>query len=186
MSSQNSRDFQVEGIVLSTKAFSEHDKLVELFSPSLGKIKLLAKSAYKPKSKLGASLDTLCWVHCETYRGKSFLLVKECSVKEAFFELRSSFNAISLSLYFCQIIRLSTSYEQCHSGFFDLLAKSLNLLKSHTETSIVKDFFHTEFLKLEGLIHPQSSGVNDAEFQHKFESYTGHSLPTPLMYSKKG
>ena len=99
------KTFKATGIVLFNKGFFETDKLVELFTPTHGKLKCLAKSAQKPTSKMGGKVDPLNIIECIFYKGKSFNILSQAHLKSNFNTIRTHFNTLQMALHFITIIR---------------------------------------------------------------------------------
>ena len=54
-------EIKTEGSVLQSIDYKDHDKLLTLFSPTLGKILVGARGAKKPKAKLSFAAQPFCF-----------------------------------------------------------------------------------------------------------------------------
>ena len=56
------KQFKFQGIVFYSRLFFEKDKLIDLFSPEFGKLKVLVKGAGSIKSRYGGVMSAGCWL----------------------------------------------------------------------------------------------------------------------------
>ena len=173
--------FKTEGIILSSKMFFEKDKMITLFSPTLGKCRILAKSAHSPKSKFAGRLEVTTHVALVLYRGRTFTQVSQCDIKTGFINIRQSLEKISLSYYCLDIISKTTDFEQVNVALYELLLTTLEQIHNGTDVEAVKQWFQTHFLKVEGLLdHDYPHIISDQDFVRRFEEYTGMPTLNPL------
>lgn len=165
---------KTEGIILKTSVFFEKDKLIELFSPTLGKLRILAKRAYRKNTRFNGLLERTHHVQIEVYQGRSFPLLIHCNLTNHFPKIRCAYDDIQLACYLLDLVRKSTVYEQPNSDLFNLLLATLHQLetKDRSRTEL-RDWFHQKFLICEGLHQQSDTRVNTSSFQKAFESYSG-------------
>lgn len=166
------KDKQCTGIILSTTPYFEKDKCIEVFTQPFGKQKFLCKGAQSTKSKWGGKIEPTYLAELHYYKGKSFLLLKEATIKQSFSGIRTDFNKISMAFYFVSIIKKSTSYNQPNPQLFTLLHYYLEALTKSEHLHQTKQNFETQFLQLEGVHNPKLS------FEHAFFDYTGQYAPS--------
>ena len=53
------RNYQTQAIIIKQTKLGEFDKLLTIYTPELGKLKAVAKGAYRPGSKLGGNVEPL-------------------------------------------------------------------------------------------------------------------------------
>ena len=174
------KTYKIEGIVLRTYDVFEKDKIVELMTPSKGKIKLLAKYANTSKFRFGGKLDPTTHINCSLYKGKTFDLLSSCDLIKNFPHIRSNWTSLKNSFYYLEICKKATSFEQENQPLFYLLEQTLHHLNNHEDTDQIKQQFHTEFLRLEGLLPSYKSEVDNTEFKRIFEEYVGASIPSVI------
>jgi len=180
------KTIKTEAIILSSKNMFEKDKIIELFSPELGRTRVLAKSANTSKFKYQGRLEATNHVHLVLYKGKSFDLITNCDILTYYPNLRNDFNKISLTFYFFDIIKKATAYQQHNKPLFNLLINILATLNKlppppqlHRKDLLeIKNCFHSDFMQIEG-ISSTSSPITDATFQNKFEEYARHTISPP-------
>ncbi|MGE4169894.1 MAG: DNA repair protein RecO [Candidatus Margulisiibacteriota bacterium] len=175
------KSVQFEGVVFTAKPLFDHDRLVEIFSPTLGKVKVLAKSAQKKSLQFGGRLEPGAHIALTCTQGRSFLYLSDATPKSLFTAIRADFNKISLMGYFFDIIRKATVFDQHNEDLFALLIRTLAALNTERELDHIKAAFHGEFLWIEGLLETPERWVSDHDFKRAFEGYTGQPLRLPMV-----
>lgn len=158
----------------------EKDKLIELFSPELGRIKVIAKSAASYKSKLRGCLDPTTFIRVQLYRGNSFHLVTEVQVLSDFPGIRLEFNRISFAAYCIDVIKKTTAFEQANLELFTILHQFLSRLDQGESHVLLRPAFHEAILLAEGL-WDEDYAPSDAVFSARFGEYCGAVIPPPLL-----
>ena len=171
------KTYKIEGIVLKAYNLFEKDKVIELFTPNQGKIKLLAKYANTSKFRFGGKLDPSMHISCTAYKGKTFDLLSQCDLIKSFPNIRTSWALIKNCFYFIEICKKATSFNQENHPLFSLLQQTLTQLNNQENLNTIKQLFHLEFLKKEGLLPNHKSSVNEIEFKRAFEEYVGQAIP---------
>ena len=63
------RLYRTDGLILHHTAFGEADRLLIVFTPRLGRLRVLAKGARKPTSRKAGHLEPFTYVHLLVARG---------------------------------------------------------------------------------------------------------------------
>lgn len=175
------KNSKVSGIILSSANMFEKDKIIELFSETEGKIKLLAKYANTSKFKFGGKLDVGHHVACEVYQGKTFQILTQCDLIHSFPLVRTSFNRISMCMYALEITKNITAQSQHNPSLYSALHNCLNALNQpDANIDRIREHFHASILMSEGLLHDAAQNPTDYEFKLAYEDYCGRKLKTPL------
>jgi DNA repair protein RecO (recombination protein O) len=173
---------KIEGVILQAKPFFEKDKIIEVFSKEFGRCRLLAKGACVSKSKFGGSIEPPNRVQLIVYKGRSFFILNHSDFLTNYKNIRLDFNKINLVFYIIGIIKNSTIYHQKNKKLFELLIKTLDLLETENDCNSVKEFFHINFLLIEGLIESKEKKVDIDTFRKIFEEYSGKKLYNPILF----
>ena len=81
-------EIKTEGIVLQSMDYKDNDKLLTLFSPTLGKILVGARGVKKPKAKLSFAVQPFCFAeYILAEKGGRYTLTGAYQY-ESFFSLR--------------------------------------------------------------------------------------------------
>ncbi len=167
-----SKTKKCEAIILSTRPFSEKDRIVEFFAKQGGRATALAKSAATMKSRLRGHIEPTTHVELVLYRGKSLDLITEAHTLTSFLDIRSSYERIRLTGYLIQVLRNITVEHQDNPALFDILLKALAKLECGEPEAHVKTTFQTDILIAEGLWDLDTE-ITDGEFQNRINSYCG-------------
>jgi DNA repair protein RecO (recombination protein O) len=82
-----------EAIILRSFPLSEGDRIVSFLSRSVGRVKGVAQGARKPKSRFGASLETLSHVRIWFYERETrdLVRVQQCELIESFLDVQQDY-----------------------------------------------------------------------------------------------
>ncbi|SMB93003.1 DNA replication and repair protein RecO [Thermanaeromonas toyohensis ToBE] len=142
--------YQVRGIVLSTRDFQENDRILNILTPSKGKITAIAKGVRKATSSLRSGTQRLCLARFLLYEGKSLAIVTQCQVEDFFGPVRESLERLLTACYLAEIAEAVTVPGQPSSGMFGLLKGSLTLL-TREDPFLVARTFEARTISLLGL-----------------------------------
>ena len=121
------RTYTVEGIVIKRQNIGEADKLITLFTETLGKITLLARGIRKSSSRRVGSLELFNQVKVSAARGRGELdTLTEVQVLNSFSPWRRFLGRITLAYQLCEIVDKLTPDRQPHPEIFTLLSLSLS------------------------------------------------------------
>lgn len=128
---------ETDAVVLQTRKYSESSKIVELFTKEFGKISVIAKGAYSPKSKFGGCLEPLAITHISLYKKTStdLYLLKTSELLCSLNKIYKETNSLLTGLIIAEFI-LQTQSETCLKNSLDLYKKlvvSLCKINEHTE-----------------------------------------------------
>ncbi len=71
------RLYQTDGIILHRTDFGEADRLLTVFTPRLGRLRLLAKGARKLTSRKAGHIELFTYVHLLVARGRNLDIVSQ-------------------------------------------------------------------------------------------------------------
>ncbi len=115
-------EIKTEAIVVQSLDYKDDDKLLTLFSPSLGKITAGIRGVKKPKAKLAFASQPFCFAEYVLVEKGGRYTVISAYLHESFFELRTD-----LEKYFCacamaeSVRELSLENERYESLFVALI-----------------------------------------------------------------
>lgn len=138
-------------IVLNRINYGEADKIITVLTPNQGKLKLIAKSVRKIKSKLAGSVELFSVSSLTFVQGKKEISTLISGRLQTYFSNITDDYARSMIGYdMLKIINKSTK-DSVDSEYYNLLLISLNSLnKLELKPLLVKCWFMTRQLKLLG------------------------------------
>lgn len=126
--------FATNTINLTSYDLSENDKIIVMYSKEKGLIKGIAKGCKKPKSKLGAMMQTLVANKIIINKGRNLDIISQAEAVDSFKAVKKDFNKLSLSMYCAEIVANYGIEEDLNSkNVYDLLYNVLSSI-SNSET----------------------------------------------------
>jgi DNA repair protein RecO (recombination protein O) len=133
-------EIKTEGIVLQSMDYKDNDKLLTLFSPTLGKILVGARGVKKPKAKLSFAVQPFCFAeYILAEKGGRYTLTGAYQY-ESFFSLRLDivrFYAACAAQEIClAILQENESYQGVFIAFIECL-KTLSLEEGDVADGVI-------------------------------------------------
>lgn len=125
---QARRIYRCEAIVLSRVDFGEADRVVTIYSRQHGKLRVVAKGARRPLSRLGPHLEYFCRSQLMLVKGRDLDVVTGAETINAHLALRKDLDAYGHASHMLEMVARLTEERQENAVVFDLLAGSLQLL----------------------------------------------------------
>lgn len=142
---------KTKGIIIREVNTGEADKIVTIFSKSLGKISGTAKGARRPKSKFVAGSQFLCYSDFVLYKGKDMYSINSCDIIEPFYEIRNDVVKLTYAAHAFDIINYVIQENQPASKVLQLLLNSMHMLsKTDKSPELIIRIFETRLLAILG------------------------------------
>lgn len=121
-----------QGIVLRHADYREHDRMLTLLSPTLGRVEALCRGCKRPQSPLLSASEWFALGEYELFSGKGHMTVTSCRVTETFFPLSSDYEKLKYATYLLSVTEAAVQPGDRAVELFTLLARSLSRL-AYTE-----------------------------------------------------
>ena len=121
-----------QGIVLRHADYREHDRMLTLLSPTLGRVEALCRGCKRPQSPLLSASEWFVLGEYVLYTGKGHMTVTSCRVTETFYPLRSDYERLKYATYLLSVTEAAVQPGDRAVELFTLLARSLSRL-AYTE-----------------------------------------------------
>ncbi|MBI4334283.1 MAG: DNA repair protein RecO [Chloroflexi bacterium] len=144
------RIYKTEAIVIQQKEIGEADRLLSLYTPSFGKLKVVAKGVRRTKSKMGGHLEVLNQCTVLLARGQSLDNVSQAQLLEPFLPLRDDLWRLSCGLYVAEMIERFAAERQANMDLYQLLQQTLHRIAAARKGDLVLRFFEMRFLDIMG------------------------------------
>jgi DNA repair protein RecO (recombination protein O) len=141
------RLYRVQAIVLKRTDVGEADRLLTLFTPDLGKIRVVAKGARKPTSRKSGHVEL--FTHCTLMiaKGKQFDVVTQADTIDAFIPLRNDLDRLGYAYYLAELVDRFLEEDAENRSLFELLNEALGWLgQTETEPGLLARFFELHLL----------------------------------------
>lgn len=109
---------KTEAIVLQAIDYKDNDKILTLFSPSLGKITAGIRGVKKPSAKLAFATQPFCFAEYVLAAKGDRYTVTSAYLHESFFELRTDFDAFYAACAAAEVCRAITVENERYEGLF--------------------------------------------------------------------
>jgi DNA repair protein RecO (recombination protein O) len=150
ISMERERLYQTDGLVLQHMDFGEADRLLTVFTPRLGRLRLLAKGARKPTSRKAGHLEPFTYVHLLVARGRNLDIVSQVETLEAFRPLREDLELASQAYYLAELINGFIEEGDENPPLFDLTLATLARLCEERDRMLALRFFELRCLGFVG------------------------------------
>jgi DNA repair protein RecO (recombination protein O) len=150
MTMERERLYRTEALILHRSDFGEADRLLNVFTPRLGRLRLLAKGVRKPSSRKAGHVEPFTHVNLLVARGKTLDLVSQADILEPFRQLHEQLERASLAYYVAELITTFTEEHDENAPLFDLTRATLRSLSDARDPLLALRFFELRALGLLG------------------------------------
>ena len=117
-----------QAIVLRRADYREHDRMLTLLSPSMGRVEAVCRGCKRPQSPLLAASEWFALGEYVLYAGRGRMNVSSCNVTESFFPLRADYDRLKYATYLLSVTEAVAQPGERAVELFTLLARSLSRL----------------------------------------------------------
>jgi DNA repair protein RecO len=146
------RNIKTKGIILGSKTVKETDKLLFIYTPSLGKIKAIAKGALKPSSKFTGTTETLNFCTFELYQHSSLPIITDIKLEKNYKLIRRNFKKITSALLVTHLAHNLLFENSSLPQIFDLIDKTLKEIEKKDHSFLLVLAFTVKLLDILGLL----------------------------------
>ena len=172
---ERDRLYRTEGLILHHKEFGEADRLLIVFSPHMGRLRLLAKGARKLTSRKAGHVEPLTHVSLLVARGQSLDIVSQADTLEPFRSLHEDLDSVGLAYYVAEMVSRFTEEGDENQALFELTLDTLGRLEEEdVDRQLVVRFFELRAL---GLLGYQPQLFFCVDCQKQLEPVTNYFIP---------
>jgi DNA repair protein RecO (recombination protein O) len=144
------RIYRTEAIVLGHSDFGEADRLLTVFTPYLGKLRLLAKGVRKPTSRKAGHLESFTRTQLLVARGRNLDIVTQAQMIEPYLGLRQDLKRISYAYYAGELVDCFSEEHGENPALYGLLCEALGWICESSDLALAMRFFELRTLGLVG------------------------------------
>jgi len=122
------RLYKTQAIVLSRFDLGEADRVLTLLTPHDGKLRVIAKGVRRPTSRIGGSLEPFAELHLVIARGRTFDVVTQASVGEAWLCFRDRLESAATAWYLGELADRAVEERAAAYPVYALLRRAFQLL----------------------------------------------------------
>lgn len=121
---------KTKGIVLREMRYKDTSKILTIFTREYGKVSVMARGAYRPKSQIIANTQPFSYNEYQFHRGRSFLYLNQADIIDSFYSIREKMERVIYGQYILELMDKSMELEMENMKIFDLFLKGLQVLSS--------------------------------------------------------
>jgi len=143
---------RTQALVVGRRALGESDRLVEFYSLAFGKIRGVARSARRPRSRFGSALEPFTLgelIFFDTERSE-LVRVNHFDILQSFAALREDLDRLGHAASSVECVLCLTGDRDAHPALFRLLVRTLRALESSGRPAWVSAYFATRAVDLLG------------------------------------
>lgn len=146
----SARLYKTEAIILRQRKLGEADRILTLYTPSLGKIEVKAKGVRKTASRLSGHLQPLTQCVLQIAQGHVLDVVTGVETLESFRPLREDIDLLSRGLYAAELVDRMTAEHVHNYPTYRLLSDTLHRLAARHAADLALRFFEMRLLDQAG------------------------------------
>lgn len=139
------RVYKTEAIVLKRMNLGEADRILTLYTPNLGKLRVVAKGVRRPKSRLGGHVELLTCSAMMLARGRDLDIVTQSQTIDSFLHLRSDLWKTSCALYMAELLDSFTAEQDENYPIYRLFLNALHWLED-ADVELTVRYFEVHLL----------------------------------------
>lgn len=144
------RVYRTEAIVLRRSDFGEADRLLTVFTPDRGKLRLLAKGARKPTSRKSGHVELFSRGQFLVAVGRDLDIVTQAETLEPYLPLREDLLRTTYAYYVAELADAFTAERDENRPLFYLLADAYGWLCAADDLPLVARYYELHLLGLAG------------------------------------
>jgi DNA repair protein RecO (recombination protein O) len=144
------RIYRTEAIVLRRTDFGEADRLLTVFTPERGKLRLVAKGARKPTSRKSGHVELFSRGQFLVAVGRELDIVTQAETLDPFLPLREDLLRTTYAYYVAELADAFTAERDENRPLFDLLKDAFGWLCSADDLPLLARYYELHLLGLAG------------------------------------
>lgn len=162
--------------VLKTTPFKESSLIVSILTNRLGKLKVLAKGARRPRSRICGAMEPFNLDEIIFYKreSKEIYSLSDAMIIDDFEEIRISPRKVNAAMVFCEFFEKTLPSEESNAEAFVLLFNFMRKLRDEDESTVRSLVFYYLFKALPGAgVRPH---LEDCVLCHKHLANTDNKI----------
>ncbi|MBN1537552.1 MAG: DNA repair protein RecO [Anaerolineales bacterium] len=144
------RSIKIEAIVLRHNNWGEADRLISLYTQSMGKVRAIGKGVRKLQSRKAGHLEPFTRVQLLLAHGRDMYIITQAETLDAFQPLRESLERLGYAAYIIELLDQFTYEEGENQALYHLLSDTLSRLCTFPNPALVVRYYEIRMLDLLG------------------------------------
>jgi DNA repair protein RecO (recombination protein O) len=146
----NERLYRTDAVILRRADFGEADRLLTVYTPDRGKLRLLAKGVRKTTSRKAGHVELFMLTNMLVAQGRTWDIISQAEIVQAYRGLRDDLDKMGHAYYLAELIDRFTEEHDPNQPVFELLALTLAHLEHLADPFIILRYFELHLLNLTG------------------------------------
>ena len=146
----NERLYRTDSIILRRSDFGEADRLLTVYTPERGKLRLLAKGVRKMNSRKAGHVELFMLTNMLIAQGRTWDIISQAEIVEPYRDLREDLDKTSHAYYLAELVDRFTEEHDPNALLFKLLVLTLAHLNYVEDPFMVLRYFEMHLLGLTG------------------------------------
>jgi DNA repair protein RecO (recombination protein O) len=148
--SSRERLYRTEAVVLRRGDLGEADRILTVYSPDHGKLRLVARGVRKVRSRKAGHLEPFTRVELQIARGHDLDVITQAEAADLHPGLHHDLERFGYAAYVVELMDRFTVQEGESRGLYRLLVETLDRLAQPSEPAAVVDYYQLRLLDLLG------------------------------------
>jgi DNA repair protein RecO (recombination protein O) len=144
------RLYRTQAIILRRADLGEADRLLTIFTPGRGKLRVVAKGARKPASRKSGHVELFTRSNLLVARARELDIVSQAETIESYRPLREDLLRSTYAHYLAELLDRFTREEEESGELYNLLADTLSHLCDAPNPALVARYYELHLLALAG------------------------------------
>ena len=116
---------KVEAIVISHTDYGEADRILNLYTREMGKVRAIAKGVRKEHSRKAGHVEPFTCTTLMLAKGASFWIVSQAETVNAFNPIRENLTKTAQAAYVIELLERFSSEDEVHLTLYRLIKETL-------------------------------------------------------------
>jgi DNA repair protein RecO (recombination protein O) len=144
------RSQRVEAVVLRHSDWGEADRMLTIFTRELGKLRVVAKGARRPRSRKAGHLEPFTRVALLLARGREIWIVTQAETLDAYLPVRDDLERTGYAAYVAELLDRFTYEEGENSSLYRLFVEALERVSTLKDPVPAIRYYEIRLLDLLG------------------------------------
>jgi DNA repair protein RecO (recombination protein O) len=144
------RQYRTEAVVLKRGDFGEADRILTIFTPERGKVRVLAKGIRRITSRKAGHLELFVRSRLLVHGGRDLDIVAQAESVETYRPIREDLRRTACAYFIAELLDGFTGEEEGQAAIYELLVESLRRLSSERDLWLTTHYFEMRLLGLLG------------------------------------
>ena len=161
------RVYKTEGVVLRHQGLGDADKIITVYSPYLGKLRVVGKGGVEAEEPTGGARGAAVTSVVADCKGTNLDVISQVSPIDSFVGLRDDLERTAQGLYAAELLDLFTGEEDASPELYEAFLETLNALTVNRDGGLVLRRFELRLLSILGFAPELDSCVSCRETEFR-------------------